>query len=100
MTPTRPFEMYQSYFLVIGLIMLFSYIIFGHGVYRVFFWSHLVISLGFIAYIPYSKMFRILTDSLNQNFAKDKAGQCVKPLDNVSPWKISWKSRADWDDEL
>lgn len=73
MTPTRPLEVYQSYFVVIGLLMLVSFIIFGHGVYS--------------RYKQWKKV-------------KDKAGQCAKPLDNVSPWKISWKSRADWDDEL
>lgn len=66
----------------------------------VLYWSHILVSFVFIAFIPHSKMFHILTGSHNQYLAKDKAGQIIKPLDNVSPWKISWKSRADWDDEF
>lgn len=50
-------------------------------VHAVFWWSHMLLSFGFIAYLPYSKLFHIITGSLNQYFAKDKAGQSLKPLD-------------------
>lgn len=50
-------------------------------VHAFFWWFHMLLSFGFIAYLPYSKMFHILTGALNQYFAKDKAGQSLKPLD-------------------
>ena len=44
-------------------------------------WIHLFLSFGFIAYIPYSKFFHILTGPLNQMLAKDKACTALTPID-------------------
>ena len=37
--------------------------------------------MGFIAYIPYSKLFHIFAGPVNQYLAKDKAAQSMQPLD-------------------
>ena len=50
-------------------------------VHAVFWWTHMLLTFGLIAYLPHSKMFHILTGSVNQYFAKDKAAQSLKPLD-------------------
>ena len=50
-------------------------------VHALFYWIHMLLTFGLIAYIPHSKMFHIITGSLNQYFAKDKAAQSLKPLD-------------------
>lgn len=51
------------------------------SIHPVIWWTHLFLSFGLIAYLPHSKMFHILTGSLNQYLAKDKAAQSLKPLD-------------------
>lgn len=43
-------------------------------------WIHLFFSFGFIAYIPYSKFFHIITGPFNQILAKDKACTALTPL--------------------
>ncbi|MDA8236133.1 MAG: heterodisulfide reductase-related iron-sulfur binding cluster [Clostridia bacterium] len=49
-------------------------------VHQVIWWIHALLTFGLIAYIPHSKMFHILTGSLNQYLAKDKAAQSITPL--------------------
>ncbi len=51
------------------------------GIHPVIWWIHALLTFGFIAYIPYSKLFHILTGSVNQYLAKDKAAQSLMPLD-------------------
>ncbi|MGE5578103.1 MAG: heterodisulfide reductase-related iron-sulfur binding cluster [Syntrophothermus sp.] len=36
--------------------------------HRIFWWSHMFIAFGFIAYLPWSKLFHIFTSSANQFF--------------------------------
>jgi Fe-S oxidoreductase len=50
-------------------------------IHQVTWWIHLCIALGFIAYIPYSKLFHIFTGPVNQYLAKEKAAQSIQPLD-------------------
>lgn len=51
------------------------------AVHRVMWLVHMCLSLGFIAYIPYSKLFHIIAGPLNQYYAKDKAAQSLQLLD-------------------
>ncbi|EGO65886.1 heterodisulfide reductase-related iron-sulfur binding cluster [Acetonema longum] len=44
-------------------------------------WIHLLFSFGFIAYIPYSKMFHMLSGSANIALAQGNAAQKMKPID-------------------
>ncbi|GAW93114.1 heterodisulfide reductase-related iron-sulfur binding cluster [Calderihabitans maritimus] len=39
------------------------------GLHKFFWWFHLLLAFGFIAYIPYSKLFHIITTPANQFFA-------------------------------
>lgn len=76
-------------------------------VHAVFWWSHMFMTFGLIAYLPYSKMFHILTGSLNQYFAKDKAAQSLMPLDLENEdleqfgvaeiQQLTWKQLMDGD---
>jgi Fe-S oxidoreductase/nitrate reductase gamma subunit len=68
-------------------------------------WFHLVISLGFIAYIPYSKLFHLLTTPLNIFFQSlQPKGQLSKmELENADYFGVSkidhfsWKELLDLD---
>lgn len=70
-------------------------------------WVHLLLTFGFIAYIPHSKLFHIITGSLNQYLAKDKAAQALVPLnledENIEQYGIAeiqqftWKQLLDGD---
>lgn len=51
------------------------------ALHPVLWWIHAILTFSFIAYLPYSKMFHIITGSVNQYLAKDKAAQSLKPLD-------------------
>lgn len=44
-------------------------------------WVHLLLSFGLIAYIPYSKLFHLVTGPVNQVLAKGKAAQSLSVLD-------------------
>jgi Fe-S oxidoreductase/nitrate reductase gamma subunit len=44
-------------------------------------WLHVTLAMGFIAYIPYSKLFHIFAGPINQYLAKDKAAQSMQPID-------------------
>lgn len=50
-------------------------------VHATFWWVHVTLALGFIAYLPYSKLFHILAGPVNQYLAKDKAAQSMQPID-------------------
>jgi Fe-S oxidoreductase/nitrate reductase gamma subunit len=41
---------------------------------------HMCMAMGFIAYLPYSKLFHIIAGPLNQICAKDVAAQSLQPL--------------------
>lgn len=68
-------------------------------------WFHLIISLGFIAYIPYSKLFHLFTTPLNIFFQSlQPKGQLTKmeleQLDHFGASQInhfSWKALFDLD---
>lgn len=77
------------------------------NLHQVVWWIHLLLTFGFIAYIPHSKLFHIITGSLNQYLAKDKAAQALVPLDledeNIEQFGIAeiqqftWKQLMDGD---
>lgn len=50
-------------------------------IHHTIWWIHVLFTFSFIAYLPKSKMFHIITGSLNQYLAKDKAAQSMQPLD-------------------
>jgi len=50
-------------------------------IHAVLWWVHVCLALGFIAYIPYSKLFHIFAGMMNQYLAKDKAARSMQPLD-------------------
>lgn len=49
--------------------------------HAVLWWVHVTLAMGFIAYIPYSKLFHIFAGPINQYLAKDKAAQSMQPID-------------------
>lgn len=51
------------------------------SMHRVFWWVHMLLSFGFIAYIPYSKFFHLITGPMNQFLAKDKAARTLVRID-------------------
>ncbi|WP_079906886.1 heterodisulfide reductase-related iron-sulfur binding cluster [Carboxydocella sp. JDF658] len=77
------------------------------NLHQVIWWIHLLLTFGFIAYIPHSKLFHIITGSLNQYLAKDKAAQALVPLnledENIEQFGIAdiqqftWKQLMDGD---
>jgi Fe-S oxidoreductase/nitrate reductase gamma subunit len=92
-----------------GLAVLFHLVGLKIGqmqnLHSVFWWFHLVISLGFIAYIPYSKLFHIFTTPLNIFFQSlQPKGQLSKmaleETDHFGASQInhfSWKELLDLD---
>jgi Fe-S oxidoreductase len=48
---------------------------------RVFLWVHILLILGFLAYIPYSKHLHIFVSAINVFFSNTKAGGRLTPLD-------------------
>ena len=54
----------------------------ARGFFReLFLWSHVVVILGFLAYIPYSKHLHIFTSSINVFFSKTKPMGKLRTLD-------------------
>ena len=51
------------------------------SIHRSVWWIHLVFSFGLIAYIPYSKLFHLITGPMNQILAKGRAAQSLSPID-------------------
>lgn len=75
-------------------------------------WFHLVLAMGFIAYIPYSKLIHIFTGPLNIFLHSARPKGALKPLDledmreetleggvfgALSPKDFSWKQLLDGD---
>jgi Fe-S oxidoreductase/nitrate reductase gamma subunit len=68
---------------------------------------HMCMAMGFIAYLPYSKLFHIIAGPLNQIFAKDVAAQSLQPLnledESVEQFGVAaiqqftWKQLLDGD---
>ncbi len=52
-----------------------------NGIHQFFWWTHLLLTFGFIAYLPHSKMFHIVAMALNQFFLKEKPAQALAPID-------------------
>jgi Fe-S oxidoreductase len=48
---------------------------------RVFVWAHVLIILGFLAYLPHSKHLHIATAAINVFFGRTRAGGRLEPLD-------------------
>ncbi|MDU4961369.1 MAG: heterodisulfide reductase-related iron-sulfur binding cluster [Sporomusaceae bacterium] len=77
------------------------------SVHRQIWWLHLLLSFSLIAYIPYSKLFHLLTGPVNQLLAKGKAAQSLSPLDmedeNAEQFGVNeiqqftWKQLLDGD---
>ncbi|MDI6725501.1 MAG: heterodisulfide reductase-related iron-sulfur binding cluster [Smithellaceae bacterium] len=74
-----PWEVWS--FVGYGLAGLFSGV--GEGsakiLHRVLWWSHAVLSLGFVAYIPYSRLIHIITSPANQFLSS------LKPMGHLEP---------------
>jgi len=51
------------------------------GLHLGFWWNHLLLSLGFIAYLPYSKLMHIVTTPLNQYLASFEPKGALAPVD-------------------
>jgi len=51
--------------------------------HKVFWWTHTFIALGFIAYIPYSRLLHIITTSANHFFATLKPAGYVEPIRDI-----------------
>ena len=48
---------------------------------RIFVWGHVLIILGFLAYLPHSKHLHIATAAINVFFGRTRAGGRLEPLD-------------------
>jgi Fe-S oxidoreductase/nitrate reductase gamma subunit len=71
--------------------------------HRVAWWFHLVLSLGFMAWIPYSKMIHVITAPLNIFLANlEPLGSALKSVDFDSPagFGVNSLSRFTWKDLL
>ena len=51
---------------------------------RVFVWTHVLVILGFLAYLPYSKHLHIGTAAVNVFFGRTRARGRLEPLDFAS----------------
>jgi Fe-S oxidoreductase len=49
--------------------------------HQLFLWSHIIVILGFLAYIPYSKHLHIITSSINVFFSRTKPMGKLRKLD-------------------
>ena len=49
--------------------------------HQLFLWSHVIVILGFLAYIPYSKHLHIITSSINVFFSRTKPMGKLRKLD-------------------
>ncbi len=52
----------------------------GRMLHRLFWWIHAVLSLGFIAYIPYSRLIHIITAPANQFLSSLKPAGHLEPI--------------------
>lgn len=70
--------------------------------HRVFWWSHLVLAFGFIAYIPFSKLFHILASPVNIFFRSSRPKGELKSIDieNAESFGATQISDFTWKDLL
>jgi Fe-S oxidoreductase len=61
---------------------------------RVFVWAHVLIILGFLAYLPHSKHLHIATAAINVFFGRTRAGGRLDPLDFDSEDEASMRFGA------
>lgn len=76
-------------------------------IHQLTWWTHCLLSFGFIAFIPYSKMFHIVGQAVNQFFLKEKPAQALTPIDfsneEIEQYGVSkieeftWKQLMDTD---
>ena len=69
----RPVSSYIAGYFTVG----------SHTAYEVFFWAHIIIVLGFLNYLPYSKHFHVLSSVINTFFSNYKIpyqGIVLKPI--------------------
>lgn len=77
------------------------------GIHKVFWWGHLLLAFGFIAYLPYAKLFHIITTPLNQFFSSLKPAGALQTInfedEDLEHYGISelehftWKQLFDTD---
>ncbi len=77
------------------------------SVYQIFWWGHLLLAFGFIAYIPYSKLFHILISPANQflrSFAPkgalvtiDLEDEDIETFGVANIEEFTWKQLMDTD---
>ncbi|MBD3289437.1 4Fe-4S dicluster domain-containing protein, partial [candidate division KSB1 bacterium] len=70
--------------------------------HRIFWWSHLVLAFGFIAYIPFSKLFHMLSSPINIFFRKSRPKGELKSIDieTVESFGATQISDFTWKDLL
>ena len=64
---------------------------------RIFWWMHIVLVLGFLNYLPYSKHLHVLTSIPNVYFSSLKARGALKPIDLADESAVKFGA-ADIDD--
>ena len=64
---------------------------------RIFWWMHIVLVLGFLNYLPYSKHLHVLTSIPNVYFSSLKARGALKPIDLADESAVKFGA-ADVDD--
>jgi Fe-S oxidoreductase/nitrate reductase gamma subunit len=78
----------------------------GKSLHRFFWWFHAVLSLGFIAYIPYSRLIHLITAPANQYLASFQPAGHLEPIrdfENAESFGVAnieeftWKQVFDTD---
>ncbi|MDZ4166053.1 MAG: (Fe-S)-binding protein [Smithellaceae bacterium] len=94
-----PWEVWS--FVGYGLAGLFSGV--GEGsakiFHRVLWWSHAILSLGFIAYIPYSRLIHIITSPANQFLSSLKPTGHLEPIadfENAETFGVGTLEEFTW----
>lgn len=78
----------------------------ARAVHRILWWGHACLALGLIAYIPYSKLFHILSSPVNILFRSTEPRGALKPIPNMEEAEtfgvnrieeFTWKQLLDGD---
>ncbi|MDW7674186.1 MAG: heterodisulfide reductase-related iron-sulfur binding cluster [Bacillota bacterium] len=72
------------------------------ALHRFFWWFHMVLAFSFIAYIPYSKLFHIISSTANQYWQDLENKAALKPIDfedeSIESYGISTLEDFTWKD--
>lgn len=71
----------------------------GKTLHRLFWWIHAVMSLGFIAYIPYSRLIHIITAPANQYLSSLKPAGHLEPIadfENAESFGVGTLEEFTW----